>query len=181
MELAEKSAVRVQRQIGVTMFDPEKVGQNTSGETLKRMFMRTINAADTLRGQLERGLIVPLLRDVLEISRLFGASAFDIPPRVSTIDIGGAPTRVVEQRSPGKSSHVQCEWPTPFPPTVQDQQAAVMTATTATGGKAVLSQETAVSFMAASGLPIPSVAEELARIKEDTEEAAEASAKAMGL
>lgn len=181
LELAEKSAVRVQRQIGVTMFDPEKIGQNTSGETLKRMFMRTINAADTLRGQIERGLIIPLCRDILEISRAFGAEAFDLPPRVSMVDIGGQPTRVVEPRSPGKSSHVQCEWPTPFPPTVQDQQAAVGTVSTATGGKAVLSQETAVAFMAASGLPIPSVAEELARIGKDEDAATERAEKAMGL
>lgn len=181
LEIAEKAAARIQRRAGVTMADPKDMGQNTSGETLKRLFQRTINTAWKIRGDVERGLIVPMARDILDVSRILGIAAFDVPPGVSEDEIGGQPVTVVTPRTPGKSRAVQVVWPTPFPPTLQDQAAAASTVSTATGAKATLSLPTAVAYLAAAGFPIPNVLAELARIKEDEDAAAERQEKAMGL
>ncbi len=51
-------------------------------------------------------------------------------------------------RNPGSGGELELVWPPYFPPTPADQQAAVTALSTAVGGKAVLSQETAVEQLA---------------------------------
>lgn len=80
----------------------------------------------------------------------------DLPPReVSEEVIGkdGLPTGETtvrfEQRSPGTSRAFRCEWPKRFTTTDTDDQAAATTLATSTGGKAFVSQRTAVETFAA--------------------------------
>lgn len=79
----------------------------------------------------------------------------DLPPRAEeeeVLDDDGNPTGEISisfvERHPGKSEHVRLDWPEYFDPTPTEQQAAVTSATTATGGKPVLSQRTAVEYVA---------------------------------
>lgn len=66
------------------------------------------------------------------------------------VDEEGKPQHDVQQvdRKPGMGGEFDLKWPPWFPPTPTDKQAAVMAASTATGGKPVLSQQTAVEDVA---------------------------------
>lgn len=85
--------------------------------------------------------------------------SFDLPPRVEQVPVlgdDGLPTGETtpkpSDRHPGGGADVELEWPPRFPPTPMDQQQMVTTLTTATGGKAIMSQQTATEIaMAAFG------------------------------
>jgi len=79
----------------------------------------------------------------------------DLPPREISEDVigmdgrpTGERTTKYEQRKPGTSRVFQCDWPKRFSATDADDQAAATTLSTATGGKASVSQRTAVETMA---------------------------------
>jgi len=109
--------------------------------------------------------------------------SLDLPPKVveeDEIDEAGQPTgkkRVsVRTRRPGKSKRLKLVWPPYFPPTEQERQQQGQTLGTATGGKAMLSQQTAVERWAiANGLD-PAV--EWKRVREEQKAAAAAQAEA---
>ncbi len=179
VELSEKLGDRVYRRAGVVMVDPANLASQSSAEMLKRLYQRTLASAGTIRRDVARGLVIPLCRGLLDSARIIGPAGLRIPPKVVQGKEGQPPT--ITPRLPGTSSFVECIWPEPFPPTSQDKLVASQTAVAATGGKQVLSQETAVTFLASAGLPITNVDQELARIAADTTAAAEASASALGL
>lgn len=81
----------------------------------------------------------------------------NLPPRVvrtpakdetgqPVLDDQGKPKESVQMvaRQPGAGGEIDLNWPAYFPPTPQDQQQTVQTLSTASGGKAVLSQQTSV-------------------------------------
>jgi hypothetical protein len=105
----------------------------------------------------------------------------DLPPRAveeEILDEAGMPTGEVETkllpRKPGSSSTVRLEWGPYFPTTSSDQQAQSATLSSATGGKASMSQRTAVELQARSLGRDP--ATEWRRIAEEKRAAAEAEA-----
>lgn len=98
----------------------------------------------------------------------------DLPPRAEEEDLvgeDGEPTGEVSirfvDRHPGRSEHIRLEWPPYFDPTPTEQAAAVTGATTATGGKPVMSQRTAVEVVALQYGRDPE--EELRRVEEERE------------
>jgi hypothetical protein len=181
MTIAEKRAQHVYRQSGVVMVDVETLKGAVSGESLRRIFQRTLKTAATGRRGYAKGLIVPLAQGLLASARILLARglALDVPPRVTSEEVLGAVK--VEPRIPGKSSFVECVWPDAFPPGITDQKAMIDAAGAATGGKQVMSRATAVAWLAASAIPITSVQEELEAIEADEEAAAERQQTAFGL
>ena len=182
VEIAEKRAHHVYRRSGVTMIEPGDLGQATSAEMHKRLFHRTLNTADEKRREYAKGLIVPLCQGILDAARKVGPKAIRIAPRVEEMldETGGKIAKVITPRTPGKSNFVSCLWPLHFQPTADDLQKQVQAASTATGGKAIMSQRTAVAWLQSTPIPITNADEELAAIKADGAEAAELAAKAMG-
>lgn len=180
MRLAERRAQHVYRQSGVVMVDAETLKGATSGEALKRLFQRTIKSAARLRRDYAKGLIVPLCQKILDAARALESRrlVLALPPRVTP---GEGREVMVEPRVPGKSRFVQCVWPDLFAPTPTDLQAMITAASTAIGGKQVLSRRTAVAWLAGTPLPISNVDEELAAIEEDEKVNAERAAAIMGL
>lgn len=180
-ELAEKRAQRLYRRCGVVMVDLETLGKATTGEALRRLFQRTLKTTGMLRRDYARGLIVPLCQGLLDAARRLGNrnQAIVVPPRVVEDKVLGVMKET--PRSPGTSSFVTCVWPDAFQPTMQDLQAMLTTASTATGGKQVMSRRTALAWLKMSPLPIQSVEEELEQIKHDEEEAAERTAASIGM
>lgn len=89
----------------------------------------------------------------------------DLPPKVvevQVLDADGNPTeekatRLVQRRL-GKGARLTLKWPPFFPPTEQEKQAQVQTLTTATGGRAVMSQQDAVEEWAKASGKDPTLA-----------------------
>lgn len=151
--------------------DPDKVAsQGTSSVAMKMMYAPMLGVGDILREQygsaMER-VLEPMLVVARSASRsrvfVFDADGTPrqerreilLPPRVErspALDEDGEPTgeevtRTVE-RSPGEGEEVEPQWPPYFPPTTQDQQLAVTTLSTATGGQAIMSQQTGTELAA---------------------------------
>lgn len=182
MELAEKRAQQIYRRARVVIASVDDLARATSGEAFKRLYQPLLQLAGRVRRQIARWLIVPLCRDILRVSRRMGAtSVFTIPPRVEHVSDNVGVRTVVTPRTPGKSEFVRCAWPNPAPPTADDIQKLVMSLSTATGGKQIIAQRTAVTALAATSLPVENVEAELERIEEDGERAAEQGAAALGL
>ena len=83
------------------------------------------------------------------------------------LDDAGQPKKSVElvPRMPGPGGESELAWPEYFPPTPADKNAAVTAASAATGGKPVLSQQTAVEQVATMYGVQPD--EEWARVQKD--------------
>lgn len=179
VDLAERRARHCYQKAGLDRIDIETLSRATSGETLKRLFHKTVATAATTRTSYARGLITPICRDVLEASRIIlsrRTGKFMYPPRI----LPGADPKMTGIRTPGRSSFVECVWPTPFPPTQDDKQKAVTSASAGvTGG--VLSKRTALVMQEQAGVPIGNVDQELAAIEEDANAAAEKAQAMMGL
>lgn len=180
MELGDKRAKQAYRRAKVVSPSPEDLARATTGEALKRLFQPQIKQAGRIRRAYQKGLIEPLLRMMISVGKQLGQGIVLQPKErrdeklgVAVIEVPTLPPKPVE--------HICCHWPDPFPPSIADQAQAVTLAGTATGGKQVLSQETAVRVLASVGLPIGNVDEELERIEHDAEEAAEVAAKALGM
>jgi hypothetical protein len=73
-------------------------------------------------------------------------------------------------RVPGSSSQIELVWPNYFPPTPQDREVSVKAAVAATGGKAVLSQRTAIENIAPM-FNVTNAAEEVRAIDADSQRA----------
>jgi hypothetical protein len=181
MEVGKTRAEQMFRRRGVVLLDRDTMGKTLSGEALKRIFQRVVNTAGDLRGIYARGLIVPLCQGLLNAGRILRGrrQALKIPPRVVVDEALG--TKVISERTPGRSSFVECLWPPAFPPTADDVQKLVTTIASATGGKQILSQKTAVAMLKTLPIPITSVEEELDQIAADQDAAAALGAKALGL
>lgn len=166
MEFAKERASQMYRRAGVDMIDPKDAAAQTSGEARKMANLNTAERAAQIRDVYSKGLIRPIALGILDAARKVGPARLRIPPRVED-------DKTVKPRTPGKANFVRCAWPTMFPPTATDTLALVQTATTATGGKQVLSQRSAVKMLAASAaVPVENVDEEVEAITEDTQAAA---------
>lgn len=104
--------------------------------------------------------------------------ALDLPPRVieeQQLDEKGQPTGKTisreEEHHPGKIDTIKLVWPAYFPETENERQQRMQSLTTATGGKAVLSQRTATE-LAANVYGVDAAAE-AQRVAEDAQRAAE--------
>lgn len=179
VELSEKRIEQFRKRAKVVIPTEEQMGRATSGESLRRQFQPMTRQTGRLRQQYERRLILPLCRMMLRIARKVTARGEGVmlPPKVEEVD----GKTVVTTLAPGKSENVQATWPDPFQATSADIAAAMSSLSTATGAKQILSTRTAVATLGQMGVPIGSVDQELERIEEDSEAAAEREAKAMGL
>lgn len=181
--------------------DPHEVAaQGVSSVAVKTMFAPMLAKADVIREQygaaIERILsnIARVLKDKLDADLLVvdpesaeevpAKFVLDLPPKIKKepmIDpIDGNETG--EERSAriprtiGQGGEVSLVWPPYFPPTPQDQSQITTSLATATGGKPVLSQETATEAAARAYGADP--AEEWKRVQEQMKED-QASAAAM--
>ncbi len=180
IELGEKRSKQVYRRAKVVMPSTEDLAKATTGEALKRLFQPQLKRAGVVRRAYQKGLILPLLRMLLRLGQQLRGGIV-LPPRERRDEALGVTVFERPVLPPKPADHICCHWPDPFPPSVADQAAGVTLAVAATAGKQVLSKETAVRVLSGLGLPISSVDEELERIEEDAEHAADIAAKTMGL
>lgn len=179
MKVADARAAQVYRLSGVSKVESENLPPAASGELIRRLYQRTIKTAERHRRAIGRGLVVPLCEALLEVGRRLGPKGILLPPRVTEDAELGAKT--VEQRTPGKSGFVTVIWPDHVTPTMDDLQKLVQSAVAGAGGKAVLSQRTAVAWVKTSPIPVTDVDAEVAAIASDNEAAAQHAANALGL
>ena len=154
--------------------DPDKVAAaGTSSVALKMIYAPMLAKCDLLRDQYGKA-VRELLRQMLVVAqRLYkprletrnGEDGTDeevevtgfihLQPKVivePVFDEDGEETDeesvTMEPHTPGTSSYIELSWGPYFRPTADDQQKTVSTLTQGTGGKAVLSQKTAVELLA---------------------------------
>jgi hypothetical protein len=182
VELSEKRAQHVWQRMGVVMADLETLGKATTGEALKKIFQRTVNTAGRRRTGYTRGLIVPLCEGLLRAGRLLERRGLGLrlPPREVKQDTALKVSVEVPYR-PGTGEFVAVTWPAPFPPSLDDITKQITAARTATGDRQVMARETAVKWLATSPLPITNAEEELKKIEEDEDAAAERAAASIGM
>lgn len=179
--------------------DPHEVAaQGVSSVAVKTMFAPMLAKGDVLREQygaaIERMLtnISKVLRDKLNAKVLVvdpdtkqessAVFVLDIPPKVEKeplkdpIDLTetGEERDARTPRTIGPGGEVTLVWPPYFPPTPQDQSQIAAALQVATGGKAFLSQETAVEAAARAYGADP--AEEWKRVREQEKQNAAAQA-----
>lgn len=169
VELADRRAEQVHRASRVVVPRMEDLGRATTGEALKRLFQPLIKIATKHRRGYARGLIVPLCRALLAACRTLSTNF--------RLELFGDDGEAIT--SFGASMNVECTWPDPVPPTTQDTATILTALSTATGGKQVLSQRTALRMLSAMAIvPVADVDEELEQIDK---EASAATERAMAL
>lgn len=144
----------------------DKLSAAQSGRAMELMNQSLIWLADKLRTSYgDRGLL-PLLRMVIKAASL--------------IEIRLSDGSKVEGLSDSPAAALSLRWPHWYAPTYTDKQAEVTTLQLATGGRQLLSQETAVKSLAAS-YDVADPQDELRSIKADgptpADEAKQAAAK----
>lgn len=170
---------------------PDELSGAKSAAALRVLYGPMLTQCDTYRTQYGKA-IEAIVRDMLEVSReVFGTEGGEVfvtpeGQRVQTLPTIELEDRIVEERSeetgetkqitkkrsPGKSTNVVLNWPPYFPDTWADIALAVEAGSKATGGKAILSQETAVKNIGPKFGAL-NAEEELERIHEDEEQIAE--------
>lgn len=147
--------------------DPDEITANgVSSVAMKALYRPMVAKADVLREQygdtLQRHL-EPQLKIARKRCRVFlhvvepdgtlaiHSETLDLPPRIQRVapDAENPAGRIVEhQRDPGEADRIDLDWPEYFPPTPEDQAKVVTTMSSAVGGSAVLSLETATEEVA---------------------------------
>lgn len=138
--------------------DPDTIAaQGVSSVAIKAIYSPMLASCDTRREQYGAG-IRRLLEDQLMVARKYyqAGKVLNLEPIEETSEevdpITGETTGnlVISFRpvTPGKAGFVKLTWPPYFPLTPEDKQKIVTVATTASGGKAVMSQKAAVKITA---------------------------------
>lgn len=151
--------------------DPDKLAAaGMSSVAIKAIYQPMLDRADVFRDQYGNG-VIRLIKGVMrairerqtyvEVDAETGEETIvegfvRLPPRQEEepeIDeTTGKPTGnvnvVTYERKPGESENYQLDWPEYFRPTADDKQKKATTLTTATGGKPVVSQQTAAEDFA---------------------------------
>ncbi len=181
LALLEKMRAYVLDACSVILADPEKLsGAAQSAQALRILYAPMLAKCDVLREQYTEFAIKPILRDMLAAARKLGTAQKELvtsngervlvsqpvrlPPRV--IEEDGV-SRLVE-RKPGVSSDIVCNWNPYFTPTWQDIKTAAEAVKLANGGKAVISQQSAVASVQ-SLFGVTDVQAELHKIHEEGE------------
>jgi hypothetical protein len=155
--------------------DPDKVAAaGTSSVALKMIYAPMLAKCDLLRDQYGKA-VRELLRQMLVVAqRLYNPRTevrlsddgdeeevdvegfIKLPPKVTVEPVfdengeeTGEETVLMEPHTPGTSTFIELSWGPYFRPTADDTQKTVGTLTQGTGGKAVMSQKTAVELLAA--------------------------------
>lgn len=193
VQLLERERAYTLDALGVVVADPEKMaGSAQSGRALEILYAPMLALCDLLREQYGTFGVKPIVRDMMRAARILAARGETVvlPPRVETKKPAppkpGEPPAppeeheevVVVERKPGTSDvEITLSWNPYFPPTWEDITKAVTSAQTASGGKPVISQRTAVSTVA-SLFGVQNVDAELAAIHQDGERALETAQRA---
>ena len=136
--------------VGGSRADSDKLSAATSGRAMELMNQALINLADKLRSSYGEGALLKLMKMIAAISRILDLLDSDgnkIAPIASTVKIG-------------------LVWPRWYAPTADDRQADAVALNTLTGGRPVLSTETAVNALAGD-YDIEDVQAEMTRIAGD--------------
>lgn len=153
-----------------------------SGEALRLKYAPMIAKSNLHRGQYGAALET-ILGDFLKIARTLGDGAVVLPDRTEVSkpkrgEEGETKTKTTP-RTPGLSEDVSLTWGPHFPHTWTDIKNGVEAAKNASGGKAVVSQRTAIQMVAAmTGVEDPD--RELAVIDTDAEMSADRQMRAFG-
>jgi hypothetical protein len=178
---------------GVVLADPEKLsGAAQSAQALRILYAPMLAKCDMLREQYTEFGIKPILRDMLSAARKLATTSQELtteegervvvvqpvklPPRVSEEEDGSTK---VEERVPGTSEDLVCNWNPYFSPTWSDIKTAAEAAKLANGGKPVISQQTSVASVQTL-FGVDDVHEEMERIAKDAEAEVSLAQKAMG-
>ena len=166
LECVRKYALEVS---SCVLVDPDKIsGAAQSAKAIELLFQPMLSKASVLRDQWgEVALrVVEGLRAAARLSG--GKNRLRLRIVEHEDDATQEVTREWVSRDPGGDGPTTLQWPPFFDLTALDRQAEVQTAQTATGGKPIISQETAAKRVA--GLfDIEDVAAELERIRVDDE------------
>lgn len=191
VQTAERQLERIRSYIldvaGVIMADPEKLaGAAQSAKALEILYQPMLANCDILREQYGEHGVKRVLLDMLRVARMFESmppttlpdgtvvqSKVILPPRVETAgEDGEEGETIITERKPGASENITLNWRPYFAPTWDDIVKATSGMKNANGGKATVSQRTSVQAIA----PLVGVVDidaEMARIKEEEEEAME--------
>lgn len=188
--------------------DPHEVAaQGVSSVAIKAMFAPMLAKADIIReqygsakerilGKMEKvarektsahftvGEIDPVTQTEIQVPAQF---VIVLPKKLTkeplidplTGQPSGEEQQVATERTLGPGGEISLTWPPYFPPTPQDQTNIVTALQTATGGKAVLSQESGVEAAARAFGQDP--AEEWRRVQEETKSASANEAAMMDM
>jgi len=189
IELLERLRAYILDAASVVLPDPEKLsGAAQSAQALRILFSPMLAQADILREQYGEHAVKPMLIGMLRAARVIAARppipapplpdgtaselqpAVILPPRI----VEGVPT----ERTPGTSEALTLNWNPYFSPTWVDIQAASVAATTANGGKPVVSQRTTVQALQ-SLWGVTDVDAEMDELHEESEKAIEQAQRAM--
>lgn len=172
---------------GVILPDPKDLaGAAQSAKALEILYQPMLARCDVLREQYGEHGVKPILRDMLEVARKLLLQppvetedgevvtyAITLPPRVereAAAEPGGEPTVTTTPRNPGTSSEVMLNWRPYFSPTWKDVLDGTTALKNANGGKAMVSQLTAVKAVGTM-LGVEDAEAELALIQEEEQTA----------
>jgi len=178
--------------------NPDEITANgTSSVAMKMLYAPMLGALDILREQYVQGM-VQVLDPMVTIARMASRSSVTIydsegieqeaerhvmlPPRVERepkTDDKGNPTGEEDdinqvERTPGEGGEIEPQWGPYFMPTPTDQQNTVTTLSTAVGGVAIMSTQTATEIV--MGVFNRSPGDEIAKVAQEKQQAADQQA-----
>lgn len=186
---------RVQKELGfdgaqVVKPDPELMAKAQSAAAMRMLYQPMLSMIGDLRIRYGYYGIIVLMTDMLKAARLVEVTARDEPGEIRRTAVGFAfednpsvvlPPRFDEkgnkkERTPGEGSNITLLWPAYFASTPADTERTVATATTANGGKPLMSHLSSIQKTADElGVNDPKV--ELEAIESEREAAVEELAK----
>lgn len=174
---------------GVVLADPDKLsGAAQSARALEILYAPMLANCDVLREQYGDHAVLPILLDMLRVSRTMQDPVTDpktgmvtrslvvLPPRMEKMDEGDETKEVAVERVPGESEQISLNWRPYFSPTWADINAAVGAAKNANGGKPVISQRTSTQSIAPM-FGVKDVDAEMDAMEHEAEEAVERQQK----
>lgn len=164
---------------GVILADPEQLaGSAQSAAALRILYAPMLARCDLLREQYGAAIRL-ILEDMLRVARRLDAAppVYDEEEGARVVERVVLPPRIVEEdgeireepRFPGLAERLALEWPPYFPASYADWQTGTQAIAKASGGKAFLSQSSAVR-VAAAMFGIEDADAELERVHEEAEE-----------
>jgi hypothetical protein len=160
--------------------DPnELAAQGISSVALKVIFAPMTSKTNILREQYGTAIKRLILQQLRVVRTRAEQEVLLLPDRIEDtgeVDGDGKAITNAIPREPGDSEDLKHKWPEYFPATPDDQSKAVTSMTTATGGKSILSKQTACEEVAKSLGRDPD--EEWKRLQDQQQQDLEAAAKA---
>jgi hypothetical protein len=137
--------LQIEHRCGIVIIDPDTAGSYRSGEAISLLWRRMEQAAGRKRRSLTRA-VRQLAEIWITILGGVGIKNVELPPRIIPAPDGkGEPT--VQPQALGEGRWIKVEWPPYNYPTAAQLVSTAQALAVATGGKQILSAETATSWL----------------------------------